>query len=170
MRSIALDASSTHIGWALMDGNQLRFSGTRKLKGALIERIGEAYDFLLYLLDQTWAGTKVLYVEAPAGNFKKGLIPQCFVGGAIRLACYQHGVEVVEVAPTSAKLALAKDGRADKIAMMKAAAPYLGYDEQTLAFVAPKSGSAYAMQDNAKVFDEHTADAVGVAFAGVVNH
>lgn len=165
MRSIALDASSTNLGWVLSEDGNLRFSGTRVLKGSLLERIEQAYSFSVTLLDQTWAGTEVLYIEAPASRFNGALIPQCFVGGVIRLACQLRRVAVVEVSPAAGKKALAKNGRADKIEMMKAAATHLGYDAQTLAFVAPKSGSAYALQGGAKVYDEHVADAVGVLFA-----
>jgi len=165
MRSIAIDGSSTTLGWVLAEDGKRRFSGTYKLRGDIEERIQRAYLFTLGLLKQ-WS-PDVLITEAPAGNFKKGLIPQVRVNGVIILACRQEGVLWCEVTPSQAKKALTGGGKAEKQDMLCAAAYHLGYNGAELVYV-QRSGIWRAIDiDQSCLFDEHEADAVGVMLAGV---
>ena len=161
MRQIALDASSTTIGWALGEDGQRRFSGTQKLKGELEARIEQAYQFTLDLID-TWSGATVLVTEAPGGKFLKGVLPQVRVNGVIILACRKKGVTWGEVSSTEAKLALTGSGKAKKPDVIAAAAPRLGYDPATLLIKGSKSTPYRAYLGGKVVYDEHEADAVAI--------
>jgi Holliday junction resolvasome RuvABC endonuclease subunit len=167
MRHIALDASSTTIGWVLAEDGKRRFSGTHKLKGDIQARIEQAHGFVIGLIN-TWQGAEVLVTEAPAVRFAKGAIPQLRVSGAIILAAKFKGVPWREVSPTEGKKALTGKGKAEKVEMLAAAAPYLGYDPTGL-FYYEKSGLWRAKLDDADVFDENEADAVGVMLASLQN-
>jgi len=163
IRSIALDASSTTIGWVLAEDGKRRFSGTYKLKGNIDERVERAYSFVSDLLAR-WPG-EVLVTEAPVGRFAKALIPQVRVNGAVILACRHRGVQWREVTPSQAKKALTGGGKAEKQDMLCAAAYHLGYDGAELVYCV-KSGTWRAINTDQKVlFDEHEADAVGVMLA-----
>ncbi len=164
MRHIALDASSTTIGWVLAEDGQRRFSGTHKLKGSIEERIAQAHLFVLDLFN-TWPGAEVLVTEAPAVRFAKGAIPQLRVNGVIILACQERGVSWREVSATEGKKALAGSGAAKKPDMIVAAAPHLGYDPARLTIKGSKTTPYRAYLDGKLVYDENEADAVGVMLA-----
>ena len=163
-RQIALDASSTTIGWVLGEDGQRRFSGTQKLKGELEARIEQAYSFTLSLLN-TWIGAEILVTEAPGGRFMKGVLPQVRVNGVIILACRQRGVTWGEVSAKEAKLAFAGSGIAKKPDVILAAAPILGYDPAALVIKGSKSTPYRAFLDGKLVYDENEADALAILSA-----
>lgn len=147
MRLLALDASSKSIGYVLWNGTCVLAHGTVHLSGkTLYARIVVAYHVACTLL-----ATHTPYdvaIEAPAHHTHAlAMIAQQRVMGAILLAVASSGLPVVEVPPTKAKLALAGKGNADKTMMQLAARAYL-----------------------TPGFDEHAADALGVALAAQKEH
>lgn len=138
---LALDASSTTIGWCVYDG-QPRDHGEILLTGRDIgERCRQAYAALgLLLLNH--ADVDVIALESPVARFAKAVIPQARVSGAILTAAALKQVPVKEIEPSVAKRALTGKGNADKAAM-RAAALVRG------------------------VVGEHAADALGIALACV---
>ena len=70
--------------------------------------------------------------------------------GAIKYICHQDGHDVVDIAPTQAKLALTGTGNADKATMVKMARAQF-----TSAFYAKRT----------KAENESIADALGIALA-----
>lgn len=136
---LALDASSTNIGWVLYAGQVLAHD-EHKLQGDDIAvRCQTAYDILVLLLDR-FPQIDCLAIEAPASRHKKGLIPQCRVSGALMACAAQRWKHVIEVTPTRAKFALSGKGNASKDTMMARARAY-------------------------GVAGEHASDALGVAIA-----
>jgi Holliday junction resolvasome RuvABC endonuclease subunit len=138
---LALDASSTTLGYCLYAG-QVLASGEHKLGGADIAcRCQTAYDILTLLLKK-WPQVDCVALEGPASRFKKSLIPQCRVAGALLTVIAQQNKLVVEVSPAAAKFALAGIGQCSKETMQARA-------------------SAYG------VVGEHAADSLGVALASL---
>src|SRR5262245_4723941 len=138
---LALDASSTMLGYCLYDGSVFAF-GEIALSGAdIAERCRQAHTQLEALL-RTMCAVDVIAIEAPASRFKKALIPQCRVSGALMACAALLGYLVVEVEPARAKRCLTGTGNADKALMQ-----------------------LYASDKG--VTGEHAADALGVALAAV---
>lgn len=138
---LALDASSTTIGYVLYAGKVLTH-GEHTLQGDDIAvRCQTAYDILKLLLDR-YPQIDCLAIEAPASRFKKSLIPQCRVSGALLTLAAQRWKPVVEITPAVAKLVLSGKGNASKETMQVRARAY-GVD------------------------GEHASDALGVALAAV---
>jgi len=139
---LALDASSTCIGWIVLDGATVRDQGTAVLSGHDInERCRQAHAYVRSLL-RVHPDLDCVAIESPVGRFVKAVIPQAMVSGAIRTAARLDGLHVVDVAPKDAKKQLTGRGDADKAMMQEAARAY-------------------------GVTGEHAADAVGVALAAV---
>ncbi len=86
------------------------------------------------------------------------------VSGAIILAAQTKKIPWREATPTQAKKALTGRGGATKEDMLRAAAPYLGYDTEALAYVC-RSDKWRAELDNTEVYSEDESDAVGVMLA-----
>lgn len=165
MQIIALDISSTHIGWVRADEQGVQEVGTEHLLGSIEERILQAYTFLGGDLFPYWR-TDIVYVEAPAVCFPKGAIPQLRVNGAIMLAARQLGIRWVEVTPTQAKHALTGSGRAKKGAMLRATAQILGYTHRAIDISRTRGAWRLFVDGDIEVCDEHAADALGVYLAG----
>lgn len=139
---LALDASSTAIGWAVLDGAVVRDHDTCQLRHADInERCRLAHAYVAALL-RAQPDIDCVAVESPVARFPSAVIPQCLVSGAVRAAVRAAGLHVVDVSPAAAKAALCGSGVATK-AQMQARAKSYG------------------------VTGEHAADAVGVALAAV---
>src|SRR5262245_66060285 len=103
---LALDASSTRIGYCIYDGGVFAF-GELPLTGAdIADRCRQAHAHLNLLL-KTMCAIDCIAIEAPASQFKKALIPQCRVSGALMACAALAGLLVVEVTPQAAKIALA---------------------------------------------------------------
>lgn len=136
---LALDASSTSIGWVLYSGAVVAH-GEHRLQGDDIAvRCQTAYDVLTLLLDR-YPQIDCLAIESPVARFAKAVIPQARVSGAILTLAAQRWKHVIEIAPSIAKLVLAGKGNASKDTMMARARAY-------------------------GVEGEHASDALGVALA-----
>ena len=137
---LALDASSTAIGWIVLDGGAVRDHGTAILSGADInDRCRQAHAYVGSLL-RCYPDLDCVAIESPVGRFIKAVIPQALVSGAIRTAVRLVELHVIDVSPTEAKRALSGSGAASKTLMQAVASQY-------------------------GVTGEHAADAVGVALA-----
>jgi len=138
---LALDASSTAIGWCVHDG-AVREHGEIKLTGKdIADRCRQAYAALGLLL-MNHPDVDVIAIEAPVDRFAKAIIPQARVSGALLTVAALKQIPAVEVTPSSAKRALTGKGNADKAAMQ---------------LVAAERG----------VHGEHAADALGVALGAL---
>lgn len=134
---LALDASSTTLGFCLYAGHVLAF-GEHTLSGSIEQRCACAYNALWNLLHDC-PQIDALAIESPVLRFAS-CIPQIRVSGALMALAGQRGILVVEVSPTAAKYALAGIGGASKCTMQARA-------------------SAYG------VIGEHSSDALGVALS-----
>ena len=136
---LALDASSTTIGWIIYDG-AVRDHGEVQLRGSdIADRCRQAHAALNLIL-MTWPSVDVVAIEAPVMFRAKGLIPQCRVSGALMACAALKTLHVVEISPAQAKKALTGYGSASKV-LMQVAARLCG------------------------VVGEHASDALGVAIA-----
>jgi Holliday junction resolvasome RuvABC endonuclease subunit len=121
---LALDASSTTIGYVVLEGGIVRDRGTCALRERDInERCRVAYAYVAALL-RCHPDIDVVAIESPVARFAKAVIPQAFVSGAIRTAVTLAGLLILDVEPATAKKALAGAGNAAKDAMMTAAVQY----------------------------------------------
>jgi Holliday junction resolvasome RuvABC endonuclease subunit len=137
---LALDASSTAIGYCLYAGAVLAHGEHKLAGGDIATRCQTAYDILVLLLKR-WPAIDAVAIESPVLRFA-GCIPQIRVSGALLLACAQQWKPIIEVSPTAAKLALSGKGNCGKETMQARARAY-------------------------GVFGEHASDALGVALAAV---
>lgn len=170
MKSIGLDASSTTLGWALFEGSTPVRAGTYPLRGVHIaQRCLAAEDALERLLLQ-WYPTKCVRLESPVWSRPNALIPQARVSGVLLLVCARHSIPVEEVTPTHAKKKLTLSGTATKEAMVRAAAPYLGFDLSALRIYAKRTNYWVAESNGEVVYDEHAADALAVGLCALRNH
>lgn len=136
---LALDASSTTIGWVLY-AEQVCDAGEILLTGDdIADRCRQAFAHVGLLLT-TYPEVDALAIEAPVARFAKAVIPQARVSGAILACAAQRQRLVCEITPTKAKRALAGKGNAKKELMQARAAEY-------------------------GITGEHAADALGVAIA-----
>lgn len=136
---LGLDCSSTHIGWCLWTGTAATAHGTIALRGDLTARISLAEIALSELFIRH--APDVIAIEGATTRYASHVIAQQRVVGVLMLAATRMGLLTVEIAPATAKKALTGSGKADKQLMQTMAANYL--------------------QD----YDEHAADALGVALA-----
>lgn len=138
---LALDISSTMIGWCLYDGAVLAY-GEITLKHADVNhrcRLARAQvgGLLIQHPDVDAVAT-----EAPGGSFVGTVIPQCYVSGAVRSLLAERDIAVCDVSAAAGKKALAGKGNAKKGEMQAAALSY-------------------------GVRGEHASDALGVALVAV---
>jgi Holliday junction resolvasome RuvABC endonuclease subunit len=138
---LALDASSTTLGFCLYAGAVLAHGEHELAGGDIAMRCQTAYDILVLLLKR-WPAVDCVAIESPVARFAGAVIPQARVSGALLLACAQQWKPIIEVSPTAAKFALAGVGKCSKDTMMSRA-------------------SAYG------VIGEHASDALGVALASL---
>jgi Holliday junction resolvasome RuvABC endonuclease subunit len=139
---LALDASSTTIGWCLYAAEPHAHGTVLLPAREIAERCMQAQQALDRLLDRHPA-IDVIAIESPVARFAKALIPQARVSGALLAVAAARALPVVEVAPTVAKRILTGRGDADKVAMQAAAATY-------------------------RIIGEHAADALGIALAACI--
>lgn len=135
---LALDCSSTTIGWVVYNGS-VRDQGTVKLKGCdIADRCRQAFA-CVGLMIETHPDIDCVAIESPVAHYAKAVIPQARVSGAVLARAALFGLHAIEVTPGQAKRALSGSGKATKDEMMIAAYVYL------------------------KTYDEHMADALGIA-------
>lgn len=143
---LGLDASSTTIGFCILDGTTVRDFGEVRLHHSdIAERCRLAWaalNTILEVCEQRGLRPDLVALESPVCRYAKSVIPQARVSGALLALCALQGLLVVEVTPGQGKLALAQRGDAGKVEMQDAA---LGYG----------------------VRGEHAADALGVALFGL---
>lgn len=140
---LALDISSTAIGYVVLDGTVVRNRGTRLLKSKCLQtRVTMAYHALRLLLDEVQP-THLAYEGAAYHAQPLALIAQQNVVGVLLLLCEQRGLTAIAIPPAAAKKALTGQGNAPKAAMVAATQTAFG----TLRI------------------SEHEADALGVALA-----
>lgn len=138
---LALDASSTAIGWVVWCGSA-RDHGTIVLKGSdIADRCRQAFAHIGGLIE-SHPDLDCVAIESPVARFAKAVIPQARVSGAILARAALFDKPVVEVTPGQAKRALCGRGDAEKIDMQVAALRY-------------------------GVSGEHASDALGVALSAV---
>lgn len=136
---LALDASSTMLGWVLYAGAVLEHGEHKLAGGDISTRCQTAYDILALLLDR-FPAVDCIAIESPVAHFAKAVIPQARVSGALLTLAAQRHTPVVEIAPKAAKLALSGRGNCSK---------------ETMQFRAHAYG----------ISGEHAADALGIALA-----
>ena len=135
---LSLDASSTTIGWVLWDGT-VRDQGTIKLTGSdIADRCRQAFA-AVGLMIEAHPDIDCIAIESPVARLAKAVIPQARVSGAILARAALLHIPICEVTPSEGKRALAGSGNATKDQMMVAAFPAL------------------------RIYDEHMADALGIA-------
>lgn len=144
---LALDASSTVIGWCIYRDNtvidhgeiKLSFAAAKNATADISLRCWQAYTKLTDLLDR-YGEVDCIALESPVARFAKAVIPQARVSGALLACAALRRLHVIEVTPGQAKQALTGRGDAEKVDMQVAALAY-------------------------GVAGEHASDAVGVAKA-----
>ena len=138
---LGLDASSTMIGFCLLQNNRVLSHGEIKLPAANIAaRCEAAQRELILLLDA--CPCDAVAIEAVVWRFPNSTIPQSFVHGAILAMCHLHDIAWLEIEPAKAKRALCGRGNGSKEDMQLMAADY-------------------------GVYGEHASDSLGVALAAV---
>lgn len=137
---LALDASSTQIGYCVYDGTVIA-SGEISLKDPDIAvRCRLAFAQFNGLLE-LYPLPDVIAIESPVVRFGSAVIAQARVSGALLCAASLKQLLVVEIAPAAAKKALTGSGNVNKETMQ---------------------GCAWQLYG---VRGEHAADAVGIALA-----
>jgi crossover junction endodeoxyribonuclease RuvC len=138
---LALDASSTMIGYCLHAGEVLAHGEHKLAGGDIANRCQTAYDILVLLIER-YPAIDAIAIESPVARFGGAVIPQARVSGALLLVAAQRWKPVLEVTPQQGKMALSGKGNADKSTMMARASVY-------------------------GVRGEHASDALGIALASV---
>lgn len=127
IRILALDLSLTATGWAWRDDTGKKLAGTLKPKKmAGPERLAWVRDKVLDLLDESGA-TLVVIEGYSFGSKGRAVFNVGELGGVIRCALHDAGVEFVEVAPSTLKKYATGRGNAPKDEVLVAAVRRLGY-------------------------------------------
>lgn len=143
---LGLDASSTTLGWVVLDGTAVRDFGEMQLRHSdIAERCRLAWaalNTILELCERRGLRPDLVALESPVARYAKAVIPQARVSGALLALCALKSLLVVEVTPGQGKRALCDDGAGSKADMQQAALSY-------------------------GVVGEHAADALGVALFAI---
>lgn len=143
---LGVDASSTNLGWCLIEGQtMLDFGEVRLHHSDIAERCRLAWaalNTILELCERRGLRPDLVALESPVARYAKAVIPQARVSGALLALCALKSLLVVEVTPGQAKRALTGEGGASKELMMGFARGH-------------------------GVAGEHASDALGVALASV---
>jgi Holliday junction resolvasome RuvABC endonuclease subunit len=121
---LALDLSSTALGWVILDGTIVRASGEVTLRGDGIASRCRAAFHSVELLVEVNRDIDCVAIESPVWRFAKATIPQCHVQGAVLARAALFGLHVIEVTPSQAKRRLSGQGNGTKEEMQRAAACY----------------------------------------------
>ena len=163
---LALDISSTAIGWCWLQGDRAPLAKSIALgtsKNDIADRCAKAQAEVGLLL-AACGSIDCVAIEAPVAQYASSIIAQCRVAGAVLAEVRAHGLAWCEVAPTAAKRALTGRGDAKKLQMLQSAAPHFNQDALFLEF-AERRGLWAAWMNDFCVYDEHAADALGLALA-----
>lgn len=123
---LGLDASSTVIGWCMVDSDNTALAHGELPLSAKLDintRATMAHLAIANLLRDE-PRIQAVAIESPVARYAKAVIPQALVSGAIRAACGLRGLMVVDVTPQEAKHRLCQSGSASKDAMQQAASAY----------------------------------------------
>ena len=164
---LALDISSTAIGWCYLQDDRAPLAKSIALgsKADIAARCAKAQAEVGLLIAACGSIDSVV-IEAPVVQYANSVIAQCRVAGAVLAELSAHGLAWCEIAPAVAKRALTGRGDAKKRQMLEAAAWRFGHDALFLEF-AERRGVWAAWKGEACVYDEHAADALGLALAAV---
>ncbi len=163
---LALDISSTAIGWCYLQDDRAPLAKSIALGGKadIAARCAKAQAEAGLLL-AACGSVDCVVIEAPVFQYANAAIAQCRVAGAVLAEVRAHGLAWCEIAPAAAKRALTGRGDAKKLQMLQAAAHRFGHDALFLEF-AERHGVWAAWMNDRLIYDEHAADALGLALAG----
>lgn len=164
---LALDISSTWLGWCYLQPDRAPLAKSIALgsKADIATRCAKA-QAEVGLLIAACGSVDCVVIEAPVFQYANAAIAQCRVAGAVLAELSAHALAWCEVAPSVAKRTLTGRGDAKKRQMLEAAAWRFGHDALFLEF-AERRGVWAAWRGEACVYDEHAADALGLALAVV---
>ncbi len=162
---LALDISSTAIGWCYLQDDRAPLAKSIALgsKADIAARCAKAQAEVALLL-AACGSVDCVAIEAPVAQHASSVIAQCRVAGAVLAELSAHTLAWCEVAPSVAKRALTGRGDAKKLQMLQAAAAHFNHDPLFLEF-AERRGVWAAWMNDYCVYDEHAADALGLALA-----
>ncbi len=163
---LALDISSTAIGWCWLERGRAPLAKSIALgsKVDIAARCAKAQAEVALLL-AACGSVDCVAIEAPVAQHASSVIAQCRVAGAVLAELSAHNLAWCEIAPAAAKRALTGRGDAKKRQMLESAAPHFGHDALFLEF-AERRGVWAAWMNDRLIYDEHAADALGLALAG----
>ena len=162
---LALDISSTAIGWCYLQDDRAPLAKSIALGGKadIAARCAKA-QAEVGLLIAACGSVDCVVIEAPVFQYANSAIAQCRVAGAVLAELSAHNLAWCEIAPSVAKRALTGRGDAKKLHMLQSAAHYFNQDALFLEF-AERRGVWAAWMNEYCVYDEHAADALGLALA-----
>jgi len=165
---LALDVSSTAIGWCYLQPDQRPIAKSIALGGRqtdIADRCLQAQQQVALLI-AACGSIDAVAIEAPVAQYAAAIIAQCRVSGAVLAEVRAHGLTWCEIAPAAAKRALAASGGASKAEMLAAAAPHLGLDTLFLE-IEQRRGLWGAWMNDRLIYDEHAADALGIGLSAL---
>jgi len=164
---LALDISSTAIGWCWLEDGRAPLAKSIALgsKADIAARCAKA-QAEVGLLIAACGSVDCVVIEAPVFQYANAAIAQCRVAGAVLAELSAHALAWCEVAPSVAKRTLTGRGDAKKLQMLQSAAPHFHQDALFLEF-AERRGVWAAWMNDRLIYDEHAADALGLALAVV---
>lgn len=165
---LALDISSTHIGWCYLHPARTPIARSIALGASKVDIADRCLTASreVGLLIAACGDIDLVAIEDFVWMSAQSTIPQACVRGAVLAELRGHGLAYCVVAPATAKKALAGRGDACKSDMLRSAAAYFGHDPLFLT-IELRRGTWGAWQGDTCVFDEHAADALGVGLSAV---
>ena len=163
---LGLDLSSTAMGWCYLHPERAPIARSITLgtsKDDIADRCLKAQQEIALLI-AACGDIDCVAIEDFVWMSPTGTIPQACVRGAVYAELRTHGLSYCVVAPSAAKRALTQSGAADKRTMLWAAASHLGHDPLFLE-IECRRGLWAAWMNDLRIYDEHAADALGVALS-----
>jgi Holliday junction resolvasome RuvABC endonuclease subunit len=162
---LGLDISSTYLGWCCLPVGQRPVARSIALgSGDIADRCAKAQQEVSLLLAA--CAPDAVAIEQWVWRFPNTTIPQVLVQGAVLAELGALGLAYTMVQPSEAKRALAGCGSADKAQMLRAAAWRFGHDPLFLE-IEQRRGLWAAWMNHVCIYDEHSADALGIALSAV---
>jgi Holliday junction resolvasome RuvABC endonuclease subunit len=166
---LALDISSTHIGWCYLHPELTPLAKSILLgdsKVDIADRCLKARQEVAMLI-AACGNIDAVAVEQWVWRFPNTTIPQVLVQGAVLAELRAHELAYCVLKPSEGKKALADDGAADKELMLRCASEHFALDFDPLLEFTCRRGMWAAWRGNVCVYDEHAADALGIGLAAV---